>query len=39
LPGSGGAGDIACLAKRTVVIMRHEKRRFVEQVDYLTSPG
>jgi glutaconate CoA-transferase subunit B len=39
LPGSGGAGDIACLARRTVVIMRHEKRRFVEQVDYLTSPG
>jgi glutaconate CoA-transferase subunit B len=39
LPGSGGAGDIACLSKRTVVIMRHEKRRFVERVDYLTSPG
>lgn len=39
LPGSGGAGDIACLSKRTVVIMRHEKRRFVERVDYCTSPG
>lgn len=39
LPGSGGAGDIACLSKRTVVIMRHERRRFVERVDYCTSPG
>ncbi len=38
-PGSGGAGDIACLSKRTVIIMRHEKRRFPQQVDYLTSPG
>jgi len=38
-PGSGGAGDIACLSRRTVVIMLHEKRRFPEQVDYLTSPG
>jgi len=38
-PGSGGAGDIACLSKRTVIIMLHEKRRFPKQVDYLTSPG
>ncbi|MBE8539999.1 CoA-transferase [Geoglobus acetivorans] len=38
-PGSGGAGDIACLCKRTVILMPHEKRRFVEKVDYLTSPG
>ena len=38
-PGSGGAGDIACLSKRTVIIMRHERRRFPARVDYLTSPG
>ena len=37
--GSGGASDIASLAKRTIIIMNHEKRRFVEQVDYITSPG
>ena len=37
--GSGGACDIACLAKRTIIIMRHEKRRFPERVDYITSPG
>ena len=39
LPGSGGACDLASLAKRHVIIMAHERRRFVERVDYLTSPG
>jgi glutaconate CoA-transferase subunit B len=39
LPGSGGAADIACLAKRTVVIMPHERRRMRRRVDYVTSPG
>ncbi|MGE5256571.1 MAG: CoA-transferase subunit beta [Hyphomicrobiales bacterium] len=37
--GSGGASDIASLAKRTIIIMNHERRRFVDQVDYITSPG
>jgi glutaconate CoA-transferase subunit B len=37
--GSGGACDIACLAKRTIIIAKHEKRRFPEKVDYITSPG
>ena len=37
--GSGGACDIACLAQRTIIIARHEKRRFPEKVDYITSPG
>jgi glutaconate CoA-transferase subunit B len=37
--GSGGACDIACLAKRTVIIAKHEERRFPERVDYITSPG
>ena len=39
LPGSGGACDIASLAHRTLIIMAHERRRFVERVDYCTSPG
>ncbi len=39
LPGSGGAGDIASLSKRLLVIMPHEKHRFRERVDYITSPG
>jgi len=37
--GSGGSCDIACLACRTVIIAKHEKRRFPEKVDYITSPG
>jgi len=37
--GSGGSCDIACLACRTVIIAKHEKRRFPERVDYVTSPG
>jgi glutaconate CoA-transferase subunit B len=39
LPGSGGACDLACLSKRHIIIMAHEKRRFVPRVDYITSPG
>ncbi len=39
LPGSGGGSDIASLSKRFVIIMKHEKRRFVEKVCYITSPG
>jgi len=39
LPGSGGACDLACLAKRHIIIMTHEKRRFIPHVDYITSPG
>jgi glutaconate CoA-transferase subunit B len=37
--GSGGACDIACLSKRTVIIALHEKRRFPLKTDYVTSPG
>ncbi len=39
LPGSGGACDLACMAHRHIIIMAHEKRRFVSRVDYITSPG
>jgi glutaconate CoA-transferase subunit B len=39
LPGSGGACDLACLAQRHIIVMSHQKRRFVPQVDYITSPG
>ncbi len=38
-PGSGGANVIASCAKRVLIIMQQEKRRFVERVDYITSPG
>ena len=39
LPGSGGGADIACLAGRLLIIMNHERRRLVERVDFITSPG
>jgi len=38
-PGSGGACDAASLAHAVIIFMQHEKRRFVERLDYLTSPG
>lgn len=37
--GSGGACDVASFVNRMIIFMQHEKRKFVEQVDYLTSPG
>ena len=37
--GSGGAHDIACLANRLVILMPHDPRRFVDNVDFVTSPG
>jgi glutaconate CoA-transferase subunit B len=38
LPGTGGGNDIASLTQM-IVAMKHEKRRFVEHVDFVTSPG
>src|ERR1700732_332616 len=38
LPGTGGGNDIASLAQM-IVAMKHERRRFVEHVDFVTSPG
>ncbi len=39
LPGSGGGNDIASSAKRLIIIMTHDKRKFVKQLDHVTSPG
>jgi glutaconate CoA-transferase subunit B len=39
LPGSGGGNDMVSSVKRIVVIMPHEKRKMVNKLDYLTSPG
>lgn len=39
LPGSGGAADIATLARRCIIIMNHERRRFLPRVHFVTSPG
>jgi len=39
LPGSGGGADIAILSKRWVTLMTHERRRLVDRVSFVTSPG
>jgi glutaconate CoA-transferase subunit B len=39
LPGSGGACEIAAHARQVWVIMPQSPRRFVGQVDFITSPG
>ena len=39
LPGSGGANDLASFCWRTLVIMRHDPKKFVARLDFLTSPG
>ncbi len=39
LPGSGGANDLASLCWRILVVTNHDRRRFVEKVDFLTTPG
>ena len=39
LPGSGGGADIAILSRRWITLLNHEKRRLVERVSYVTSPG
>lgn len=39
LPGSGGANDVGSLCHKTIILMRQDKRRFVEKVDFVTTPG
>ena len=39
LGGSGGACDFGSLAPKTVIILEHDRRRFPEQVDFITTPG
>jgi len=39
LGGTGGNTDLACSAKRSVIIMSLEGRRFVERCDFITSPA
>lgn len=37
--GSGGANDMATSGKRLLAIMPQDAKKFVEKVDYLTTPG
>lgn len=37
--GSGGGNDMASLARRTIIIARHEPRKICEKLYHNTSPG
>jgi len=39
LPGSGGAQEIAASCGEVLITLRHNKRAFVEKLDFLTSGG
>jgi len=39
LPGSGGSQEIAAWANRCYIMTPHQKRRFPEKVDFVTSAG
>jgi glutaconate CoA-transferase subunit B len=39
LPGSGGAPEIAAQAGETIIVVNHDKRVFVEKLDFITTAG
>ena len=39
LPGSGGANDFASFCWRMMVLTPQDSKRFVEKVDFITTPG
>jgi glutaconate CoA-transferase subunit B len=39
LPGAGGAQEIATSAREVFVMLRHSRRAFVEELDFLSSRG
>jgi glutaconate CoA-transferase, subunit B len=39
LPGSGGATEIATCCRRTYIVIRQNRRSFVDKLDFLTSLG
>lgn len=39
LPGSGGAAEIAWLAKKTIIILPQSKEKFPEALDFVTTVG
>lgn len=38
-PGSGGACDLASFCWRTMVVTQQNSKRFVDKLDFLTTPG
>jgi acyl CoA:acetate/3-ketoacid CoA transferase beta subunit len=39
LPGSGGANDAGSLCFKTIILMKQDRKRFVEKLDFMTTPG
>lgn len=39
LPGSGGGNDVGSHCWKTISIMRHSAQRFVQHIDFITTPG
>jgi glutaconate CoA-transferase subunit B len=39
LPGSGGGNDVGSHCWKTIAIMRQDTRRFLEKIDFITTPG
>ena len=39
LSGGGGANDIVSSCREIFILTKHERRRFVDRVDFVTSPG
>ncbi len=39
LPGAGGAPEIAASSKEVLITLRHNKRAFVDKLDFVTSGG
>lgn len=39
LPGSGGANDQGSFCHQTIVVIRQDARKFVKELDFVTTPG
>jgi glutaconate CoA-transferase subunit B len=39
LPGAGGAPEIAASAREVIIMLRHKRRAFVEELSFVTSVG
>ncbi|MBX9580198.1 MAG: 3-oxoacid CoA-transferase [Gemmataceae bacterium] len=39
LPGSGGANDLASFCWRTLIVIKHDSKKFVPKLDFRTTPG
>jgi glutaconate CoA-transferase subunit B len=39
LPGSGGANDLASFCWRTLIVMKHDVKKFSPKLDFVTTPG